>query len=79
MPTKREQWTAGFWDAEPGPYDTLETWEHYLKMVEAMDFAPDAIPSKASLLRRAREIISWNKREAREFEAEQVCRRRPLA
>jgi hypothetical protein len=31
MPTKREQWTAGFWDAEPGVYDTLATWGRYAR------------------------------------------------
>jgi hypothetical protein len=60
----------GSWDAEPGPYDTLETWERYLNVVEAMDFAPDAIPSKASLLRSARETIAMKKRVEREIEGE---------
>lgn len=72
MTTKREQWRGGLWDEEPSPYATSETWERYLAMVKAMDFASDAIPSKASLLRRAREMIAWKNRLEREFNAKQA-------
>src|ERR1700756_477601 len=39
-----------------------------------MDFAPDPIPSKASMMRRAREVIAWKKREERGSEARQGTR-----
>ena len=53
-------WPGGLWD-EPGTYEPLETWEAYLRMVETMECTADAIPSKSSLLRSAREVIRFKK------------------
>jgi hypothetical protein len=57
-------WPGGLWDAEPSPYEPVATWEAYVKAVEAIHCAPNAVPSKDFLLRSAREII----RRKREFE-----------
>ena len=36
---------------------SLETWDRYLRRVETMESTPDAVPSKACLVRSAREMI----------------------
>jgi hypothetical protein len=42
--------------------------------IEAMDFAPDAFPSKVMMLRSAQETIAQKKRLLREFNAKQAKR-----
>lgn len=54
---------------EPSSFATLATWERHLEKIKAIDFAPDAIPSKAMMLRTARDTIAWKKRLLREFNA----------
>jgi hypothetical protein len=73
MATKREVFCGGFIE-ELLPYDTLETWERHLAKMKAMEFAPDAVPSKAIMVRSAQETIAQKKRHLREFNAKQAKR-----
>ena len=53
----RQVFRGGLID-EPDAFGPVEAWEQHLAMIEAMEFADDAIPSKDSLVRHARERIA---------------------
>lgn len=48
---------SGFID-EPGPFDTLETWERHLKKIQAIDPADDFKEIRAAMIRHARREIA---------------------
>jgi hypothetical protein len=71
---RRSGCLAGALLEEPGRYDSLETRERHLAKIKAMEFAPDAIPSKAEMVRSAQEHIAQKNRHLREFNARQAKR-----
>jgi hypothetical protein len=73
MATKREAFRGGYLE-EPLRYDTVETWERHLAKIKAMEFAPNAMPSKAVMVRSAQETIAQKKGHLREFNATQAKR-----
>ena len=49
-------------------------WATLLAKIKAMEFAPNAYPSKAEMVRSAQETIAQKKRIQREFAAKQAKR-----
>ena len=65
----KQIWYGGFIDP-PGRYSPVEEWEQFLAKIEAMEFAPDAIPPKADLIQDARDVIVRIRRPHSECKAE---------
>jgi hypothetical protein len=55
---------------EPNPYETLQAWERFLKRIEGMKFAPNAVPPKAWYLGEGRDNIARLKASAKKYSRE---------